>query len=141
MYMFKTILSQQSKHIISQSKRFYLDFSGESSCLCCPPRYVRPCALMRLINIRLIFHTWPSTTLLKMVFLSFSFTSRSINVSLFVLTWNVSFVHSAPENLQRDPNENVKNWNRTFNLVKEPCHFTIRRRDSWQIFGRPTDFF
>jgi hypothetical protein len=44
-------------------------------------------------------HTWPRMTLLNTVVLSFNFTSKSRNVSLFVLTWNASFVHNAPENL------------------------------------------
>ena len=49
--------------------------------------------------------TCPITILLKMVLRSFSLTSRSMNVSLFVLTWNESFVKRTPDTL------NVKETN------------------------------
>jgi len=37
------------------------------------------------------------------VSLSRSFSSRSMNVSLLVLTWNLSFVHRTPDTLHRQP--------------------------------------
>lgn len=42
-------------------------------------------------------HTCPFEILVKRVFLSFNFSSRSIKVSLFVLTWNLSLVNNAPD--------------------------------------------
>ena len=49
------------------------------------------------------WHTCPKITLLKIVFLSLILTSKSMNVNLFVLTWNASLVHRQPENLWQEP--------------------------------------
>lgn len=54
--------------------------------------------------------TCPMTILLKLVVLSLSFPSRSIKVSLFVLTWNESSVKIAPDILYRNTESMVINY-------------------------------
>lgn len=69
--------------------------------------------------------TVPSTTLLNKVFLSFSFTSKSIKVNLLVLTWKLSFVHSAPENLKNDHNKKGNN------SVRNRCHTKSKSKTNY----------
>ena len=53
-----------------------------------------------LLQMKQDINITPFCTLEKTVFLSRSFNSRSINVSLLVLTWKLSSVHNTPDILK-----------------------------------------